>query len=378
MCVCAHVTPRCDRHNPRSLEAQVYCLGCVWAVLRAVFLLVYPLAPRQWLFCFVYGLPTNVQVGVYSLLLLYCAQRVHFASWDRIHRGLYTACVAVNAALFVLYVVVSSIGVARAARGVGWTNRANNVVFLLCFLTIAVAFGTYSVVLARQKRRHALYKHENQRALVALTVTIACCMVIRCVWDFAELVTARPVGIFSRTARDQVMVLFMFLVWELIPAFAVIGFFGHIPARERRYYNYDIVVPPPETTVAITADLTDGNDSGESTPLRRYSEETPRRSLDLVAGSAVAGSLGSRNSIGGTSSSSTSSSGARKPPPAPPAMRGTTQLVQGDGSTPNFDFVTQQLAALAAEEGMGGGPGHHHTRSSLDMSRLGRGTAYDV
>ena len=51
-------------------------------------------------------------------------------------------------------------------------------------------------------------------------------------------------------------------------------------------------------------------------------------------------------------------------------MRGTTQLVQGDGSTPNFDVVTQQLAALAAEEGIGGG--HHHTRSSLDFGRAGR------
>lgn len=357
----------------------MYCLGCLWAVLRAVFLLVYPLAPQRWLFCFVYGLPTNVQVGVYSLLLLYCAQRVHFANWERIHRGLYTACIAVNAVLFVLYLVVSSVGVSRATRGLQWTSRANNVVFLLCFLSIAVAFGTYSVVLARQKRRCALYKHENKRALVALTVTIACCMAIRCVWDFVELVAARAVGIFSRTVRDQVMVLFMFLVWELIPAFAVIGFFGHIPARDRRYYNYDVVVPPPETTVAVTADLTDGIDSGESTPLRRCSEETPRRSLDLVAGPAVAGSLGSRTSIGGGGSSSGStggSSGSRKA--QRPPLRGTTQLVQGDGSTPNFDFVTQQLAALAAEEGMGGGGHHHHTRSSLDFERAARGTTYDV
>ena len=356
------------RHNPRSLEAQVYCLGALWAVLRAVFLLVYPLAPRRWLVCFVYGLPTNLQVGVYSLLLLYCAQRVHFASWDRIHRGVYAACVGTNAALFVLYVAVASVGVARAARGLAWVNRANSVVFLLCFLTIAAAFATYSVVLARQKRRAPLYKHESQRALIALTVTIAACITIRCVWDFAGLVAGRAVGIFSRRARDQAAVLLMFLVWELIPAVAVIGFFGHIPARERRYYAYDVVVPPVETTVAVTADL-DGCDSGESTPLRRCSEEAPRRSLDLVAGPALAGSLGTRSSFsGGAGSGSGSGHGSRRT--LPPPMRGTTQLVQGDGSTPNFDFVTQQLAALAAEEGIGGG--HHHTRSSLDFGRAGR------
>ena len=363
------------------METVFYCLCAVWGVLRVVFFLVVPLARQPWLAVLVYGLPTNIQVAVYSLQLLYCAQRVHYERWAAIHRRMYAAYVATNVLLLALFIGVSVAALAKNA-GQRWIDTAHNIVFAVCFLLIAAAFAVYSVALARQKRRHALFKHENQRALVALTTTICVCAAVRFVWDVCNIIADRSmVNIPATSAQEHVVTFFMFLVWELVPTFATIYFLGRIPVRENHRcrcccccYLYSIVAgaseapptPPTGTSDLSYADSVGGEQGAddESTPLQRRSTDQPRRSFDFATATSATPLVGSGSASSASSASSSSTSSALAY-----AKRGTTQLVNEQHQTLNFDLVTQHMAALAASEVRAGNGSFEPRRASAEYAR---------
>ena len=334
-----------------------YSLGGIWGLLRAIYFLVTPFFHTMLLSLhLLYGLPTNVQVAVYSLLLLYCAQRIHYAKWDKIHKRLYCIFIIGNIVLFIVNTVAMTVVVLVRASSSAVT-RVNSGLFLLCYMLIAAAFIGYCVALIRQKKRHALFKHENQRALIALTIAISVCMVIHCIWDIVNLTSNHHILVNSKDAKDMVTIFFMFLFWELIPAFTIIAFFGRIPtgSESQQYQEQSVIV-----TVSSDGDGTNSPDG--ATGLRQEPEE--RQGL-------LAPSSRSRKSFDSSSPGSMNNSlrhGSTLIPNA--AMRGTAPLVGHDGSTPNFGFVNKQLADLAAGEATGR-PYVPPGRSSLEFSRSG-------
>jgi len=217
----------------------------------------------------------------------------------------------------------------------------DNCIYLLCFTLIAAAFIGYSIALIRQKKRHALYKHENQRALIALTIVISICMMIHVFWDIVNIAEKRFVDISSRDKHDEITVFFLYLFWELIPAFVVNGFFGRISTSES--------VPRIETVVVTDESQPNAmNGTGNN---RQEQEEKQRLLLPAS----------SRRSMEGNSPGSLGMN---------PAKRGTAQLVSEDGSTPNFGYLNKQLADLAAGESAGMKPYTPPGRSSLEFNRV--------
>jgi len=337
------------KHNPKSLETSFYCLGGIWGLLRTVFFLSTPFFVKVNPFVHVvYGLPANFQVAIYSLLLLYCAQRVHYAKWDKIHKKLYWVFIIMNTILLITNIVALTLVLSFDVSSTVMTH-VNSAVFLLCYVLIGVAFIGYCLALILQKKRHALFKHENQRALIALTATIAVCMTVHCIWDVINLISEKFIAINSKIVKDQVAMFFMFLFWELIPAFAVIGFFGRIPTGSQSFQ---------EQPVTVTVVGEDGSDKSLGPSGMQDAEERQ----GLLAPS-------SRRSFDSTSPGSLNNSlrhGSTIIPNA--AMRGTAPLVSNDGSTPNFGFVNKQLADLAAGEAIGGRPYVPPGRSSLEFN----------
>jgi len=338
------------KHNPKSLETSFYCLGGVWGLLRAVFFLLTLIFPDNDAMNFVYGLPTNIQVAVYSLLLLYCAQRVHYAIWDKLHWKLYWVFIITNAVLFIVYIVGTSIVI--TVFNSDFLMILDSSIFLLCFMLIAIAFVGYSIALIRQKKRGALFKHENPKPLIALTIIIALCMSIHCIWDVISLVKGSSVDFSSQNVKDQLTVFFSFLIWELVPAAAVIGFFGRIPTGGE---TVNWVEPPITITVDEDSMVEPSATAGgkqETEEKQKLLAAPPRRSTDSTSPGSLTASLRHGSSV---------------IPNA--AIRGTAPLVSHDGSTPNFGFVNKQLAVLAAGEVTGLKPYVPPERSSLEFNR---------
>jgi len=315
------------KHNPKSLEIALYVIVGIEGVLRAIFFLVTPLFPDSRILYIIYGLPTNFQVGAYSLLVLYCAQRVHFARWRQIRRSVYWAFIIAN---FVLFVINLTAMLIEAFNN--FSDRTPTVVnsslFLTIFLIIAIVFVAYSIAMIRQKERDARFKHENPKPVIALTITIVLCMAIHCIWDAVNLAKNLHVSIPSKDATFQATIFFMFLFWELIPACAVIFFFGRIATGDE----------PPKDPITIT--VSDGSIDGLSSSKTGLLESEEKQKLLPQQ----------RRSVDGSSPGSLSNSLKHGCFTPTAVTRGTTQLVGSDGSTPNFQFVTQQLAAIAAGE----------------------------
>jgi len=341
------------KHNPKSLETSFYLCVAFWGILRAVFFFVAPIFPESKTLFFIYGLPTNVEVAVYSQLLLYCGQRVHFAKWRAIRWRVYWAFIVLNIILFLINIVATSIVMIKDFTS-NTPAVVNSSIFLATFLLIAVGFTAYSIALARQKERSPLFKHESQKALIALTVTITVCMAIHCGWDAFNLIKHHHVKIPSRDVTDQITIFLMFLFWELIPACVVIVFFGRIPTGD------ELVQRQPDGTVTVTVD--DGrNERGSGSRSRLLEAEEKQsllpqkpvgRTVDASSPGSFAGSV--RHGVVGVN------------------VRGSVQLIDNDGSTPKFNYVTQQLAAFAENNGRNDtAPSHYRppSRSSLEFNR---------
>jgi len=338
------------KHNPKSLEIALYvCVG-IWAAFRAVFFIFAPLFPDDDAMTFIYGLATNVQVAAYSLLLLYCAQRVHFRRWRKINKKLYWGFVVANVILFVINLVAMLIVTLNDFSSTTPTI-VNSSFFLAMFLLIAIVFVIYSIALIMQKDRDPRFKHENPKALIALTITIALCMTIHCIWDAINLIENLSVSIPSKDPILQVTIFFMFFFWELIPACVTTIFFGRISTG-------DEFVRPQEAQITVTVDSSaaEGTQGTKSSLLEHEEKQRllppPRRTLDASSPGSFSGPR-----HGGTLI-----------PTA--ATRGTTQLVGNDGSTPNFHFVTQQLAVIAAgDDRQNNGQYRAPSRSSLEFAQ---------
>jgi len=335
------------KHNPRSLEISLYACVGVWGLLRALFFLITPIYPDSKVLFFIYGIATNVQVAAYSLLVLYCAQRVHFAKWRRIRWNVYWGFVALNTVLLLINVIAMLI-VTLNEFTTDVPTIVNSAIFLLMFSIIAGAFVTYTILLKLQKERHALFKHENQNVLVALTAIISICVIIHCIWDLINLSLGLHIHIPSEDVKEQCTIFFLFVVWEVLPSCTVIAFFGHIPTGEE-------VVAQRPVEPQITVTVADGTKTGllEAEEKRQLLPQ-PRPTVDGSSPGSLSGSA---------------KRGVTLVPTA--ATRGTTQLVGNDGSTPNFNFVTQQLAVLAAGDGKRTNPEYEAPpRSSLEFNEV--------
>ena len=82
----------------------MYLLCAVWSLFRVVYFVLAPLVGGWWTYVVLYALPTNLQVALFTLILLYCAQRVHYEHWNRLKNGLFAAYGLVNGGLLLLYV----------------------------------------------------------------------------------------------------------------------------------------------------------------------------------------------------------------------------------------------------------------------------------
>ena len=87
----------------------MYLLGAVWSLFRVVYFLVAPFVGGWWIYVIVYAFPTNIQVALFTLLLLYCAQRVHYDHWYRIKRVLFVSYGVVNGVLLLLFAVYATV-----------------------------------------------------------------------------------------------------------------------------------------------------------------------------------------------------------------------------------------------------------------------------
>ena len=379
----------------------MYLLGAVWSLFRVVYFLVAPFVGGWWIYVIVYAFPTNIQVALFTLLLLYCAQRVHYDHWYRIKRVLFVSYGVVNGALLVLFAVYATVSLLFSQEKQRWIVLMMSAVFVVCFALLVVGYVAYTVLLARQKHRHALFKHESRATLLALMVTITLCLTIRCVWDIINLAEAQAVHIFSDNLREQLMVVVLFLTWEIIPLLSVIVFFGKIPHAVAAVVipatdasSSDAAAAAVATAVATAAAAPDGTthtgSSGTTvTPFsgragtmtspspsgsQVYDETLPLLLSDSKPPGALAPDAASVNTdaadlllptapaAGGTIGSVVSGAGAgtaggagtgstHHAHAAAPSfvMRGTCPLVQSDGSTPNYCFVTQQLAGLRTD-----------------------------
>jgi len=341
------------KHNPKSLEISLYvCVG-FWALLRALFFLLSPIFPESKVLFFIYTIPTNIELAVYSLLLLYCAQRVHFVKWRKIRWRVYWSFIIVNTILFLINCIATLVVIFNDYQS-NMPSIVNSIMFLIIFSIIAVAFVTYSIVLIRQKERDPRFKHENQKALIALTITITLCMSIHCIWDAVKMILELHVHIPSSDIGSQVTIFFMFLVWELIPACVVIIFFGRIAIGDER-----IVQRPTDSQVSVTIASVNNIEGPAGSKANLLEPEEKAKLLPA-----------SRRSMDGSSPGSLSNSLRHNGTVIPSAVtRGTTQLVGNDGSTPNFQFVTQQLAAIAAVDDKRGNSDYQAPpRSCLEFS----------
>lgn len=374
----------------------MYLLGAVWSLFRVVYFLVAPFVGGWWIYVIVYAFPTNIQVALFTLLLLYCAQRVHYDHWYRIKRVLFVSYGVVNGVLLLLFAVYATVSLLFSQERQRWIVLMMSAVFVVCFALLVVGYVAYTVLLARQKHRSALFKHESRATLLALMVTITLCLAIRCVWDIINLAEAQAVHIFSDNLREQLMVVGLFLTWEILPLLSVIVFFGKIPHAVAAVVipATDDAATAPAAAPGDSSSNSGHNNSGSSGTIappfsgragtmtspspsgsQVYDETLPLLLSDskppgplapdaasvntdagdvLLPGAPAAG--GAFGVVGTTNSSSTgagtgTSTGTHHAHAATPSfvMRGTCPLVQSDGSTPNYCFVTQQLAGLRTD-----------------------------
>ena len=368
------VIPSLYRHNPKSLENVVYFLDALWAFLRVVYFLVDPFIDGWWMYVTMYALPTNIQVAVFMLMLLYCAQRVHYDQWNEKKVVLFTAYGVTNGLLLALYFVYVIVSLLNKDDNKLKIVFLMSCVFLVCFAFLVVGFVVYTILLVKQKHRHALFKHESRTALLSLMIIIILCLTIRCVWDIINIFKAHSVSLFSSDLADQLWVCALFLTWEIIPLLSVIAFFGKIPHAEA-----SVVIPPSPVMSYSGSFAPSPNSSGNSIicppsppPSGRFDETIPLLqdgrqptlipsdsnsvNSDIVdrpnqpllpqpspsssmapAGNGVANSASA--SVNGSTHHSANNSHSV-------VMRGTCPLVHLDGSTPFYCFVTPELADL--------------------------------
>lgn len=207
-----------------------------------IFFLTYPLSYALWLYLFVYGLPTNLQFATFSLLVMYFARRVHAARWaGSLHWIAYTACLFANIVLASIHLIVAVVAmtegdVSQEYRGDDdgtgwWVNSGTAILFSAVFFVLVAMLAAYGFAIWRERRSDPSFpKKPTQRAMLVAAGVVCFCYTFRGVWDLLLAADVVTLNLMPDRVGEMVLVVVMFVIWEIAPMSIVVALFGAVPA----------------------------------------------------------------------------------------------------------------------------------------------------
>eukprot|EP01112_Ceratiomyxa_fruticulosa_P014564 TRINITY_DN4185_c0_g1_i1.p1 TRINITY_DN4185_c0_g1~~TRINITY_DN4185_c0_g1_i1.p1 ORF type:complete len:348 (-),score=32.02 TRINITY_DN4185_c0_g1_i1:100-1143(-) len=223
------------RHNLLSFQFGFLLIGFIWSLLRSIFWGLFPIVDQvTWGITVLLWIPVNFEFATFSLLVLFFAHLVNKTTWEKIKNRYVVVFAGINIILLILQCVWIGFAISTPNADF-WFGFTQSILTASVFLILIVILAIYGWKLHKVMKTSKLsIQAQIPPQILQATFVIFILFTSRFAWNVATIVGQFEVSLDSDAARDKVIIVTGYFLWEIAPTVLVLFLFWRIPRTNPR------------------------------------------------------------------------------------------------------------------------------------------------